>query len=625
MPARGEEEVKWVHITDFSPGIVDPTGYTGTPGSDPTSVVSLGTATPDETVNCMAREDGSLGPIFKLIESYSETPANNNWTSGYRPTSAPYRWLLKTKLLPAIGLGVGTIVSDIYNHLDALFIAGGEFYDSANGGAYRKHALLLGKDLSYATAGVYTNIIGSGWLQRRDTTTSYAGSTLSLVLRSYLVSSVNIGSSAFTNYLNQSLFWFADSNGYDDAVNNVAQWHTFPDPEYVSQLPTRNIAFNAALATNQYGSPLAACSHQGRLVLAGTSISTTSTEQMIGLYQYNNGTNPSTISALTGETLSYAATPYVNDTGGAAATYRARDLIGADDWVITTMISVDGNTLFIAKMTGGGYLARADLDGAQVTKMASIAPTGQYYSEPTMTNLGVAYATATGIYLWGEGGQAEKISKNLDPQFWVNKEAAYAQTFAFTARGNLKFRDPYLFVPEGWFMNLPGQSWWRLQVTDTFPETPAPMNYEVSASGRLYAVPAYLSVDSDVLWHEFEIDAFEDAADATWVWKSHAIPDTLIPRMQNIRELVATISGYGTVQFDLVTVGDAGTTTSTTTFNIAGPPKTQRANVALHGVDTGGSVGTVIRITATGDGDGVLPTVHSVSLGIRQGQSTTTH
>ena len=611
MPAR--EDLTFVDISDFSPGIINPRGYPIAQAAGDLTVAKLGAATID-TKGCVARADGSLGPAFKRTEHFTQAvPGDyNNWGSGYRPTSAPVRWINGTALSAPIFSAFGTPPSDM-DQAVVVSMSFEEYIATNNAGAPTSgqpyhHAVHFQRwDKGQAP----TTLIANQTRTNAVTNYSTPGVAEFARVQSDLLGGWNLRTSAGTNNIVRSFFWRAATAGVDLLTTPGYDWFTFPDPEAVSGAATVNISSNM---TDPFTMAVAAVMHQGRLLLPGPPPPAASISAAL---QTAEGDSTRIEPIATG--ISYAPTPYAIDNGtGSAIAYRYLNIMGADDYNITGLLSMNANTLFVTQMHGGCSMIRGDLDRPQITYLPAVPPTGVHFSKPTQSIKGAVYATSTGMYLWNEGNQATPLSPNLPGEFWVPDGTEYDIAFSWQRRGKLTAAGQYLFVPNDYFCDLETGAWWRM-ASKPDSGTPPFMHYDVSPTQRLMAFPAYLSADTTTMWCEYDLMAQEDAENEVWEWYSHPLPDTLVSRDQVCRQVDVVASGCGTLA---VSVGNDGTseTFDLTLDQADNRPRAYRTDASRTTRATPvGAYGGGIQfwMEATGDGTGPLPTVHSIRLGFR--------
>lgn len=638
MPAR--DDFQFVEINDFSAGCVDQDGY----ASFAQSVEALGAADPAGTVGCHARPSGALGPGFKKVSSYSSSPPQftkttgeavtinwdlSNYGSTYRPTDAPYRWLASTALLsPQADLIQQT---DDYDWTEQIWIATHEYFDGDAGGDYRAVNTLMGVSRAYVGSGSWGTSSSVKFI-RYNPTTDWGGTALSIQyptwrsIRSDLVLGWNLTSypTAADNRVRRALFWRACVQGTErspysgsatwSAVTGTdkSDWLTYYEPEGVATTPI----INNNLPYSGYEGTPGSVFHQGRLV-AATRVPQATTPALRfdpAVAFSSSAFSPSV------QTVMFNPTPWVVDDGysGTAQTYGILPIVGGQDFGITGMASMNANTLFVTQMIGGATMIRGDLARPQITYLPGVPPTGRYFSQPVTTPKGAAYAASTGIWLWNEGTAATHLSPRLSGRFWCTDGAAYEKAYFGTRRGKLASYGKWLHVPNNFYCDLDTGAWWKM-ATQADVDTPPYQNYEVSSNGQLYCIPAYQSTGSNNYLDLFDMETPEHQSGKTWTWLSHPLPDVLVTRSSVAREIDIITSGSGTIAVTLLTTDD----TATANFTIADDyPAAIRANTSIHTANgSGGVSGTRVQITATGDGNGPLPTVYSLRIGFGSRES----
>jgi hypothetical protein len=600
-----------IAIKDFSPGIVDPKA--AGPGAGGGTIVAAGGAQEVGTAGCVANVDGSLGPGFKLTQSYAEPvpAAFNIWDATSRPADAPYRWLAASALIaPAVAQLSGEQEID---NLSTVAIAYAEYIGATAAGtptAGQPFRESVGWNL-WSNAGSSATPLAefANWQTRMDTNFNHSGGSDIPFRQIYsdLVAGWCFSQSAFTQTVRRSIFWLASTRGYDLQVATNNDWFTWPDVEAVLTQARRNTALGTVHPIGYPGVIAGSCFHQAKL-LTTTKATVAATPPVIDISPVLSSFIVQPIAGY----IYFNPARYTVDSGlDPAIPYGFTEAIGSEDYNITGLLSMNAETLFITQMVGGCSALRGPIANPQYTPLASVPPTGAYFSRPCRTKIGAVYAAATGIYAWNEGNQVTDLSVNLPGRFWVTKGTAYDKSFMLQRRGKLAASGKWLFVPNDYFLNLDSGAWWRMPAKPDV-DTPPYQHYEVTPGDRVYAIPAYQSANTTTLWNQYDMSRPEDAAGATWSWKSHVFPDLLDTRSMVCREVKVIASGAGTVALTV----EGGDTSSTATITVSNHPQTYRVDTAVHTINTtrGTTWGTTLSLLATGSGSGPLPTVHSVDL-----------
>lgn len=290
------------------------------------------------------------------------------------------------------------------------------------------------------------------------------------------------------------------------------------------------------------------------------------------------------------------------------------------------MASMNANELFLVKQVGGGCVVRGDVGTPQVVTLPGLPSTLGASNIPVVTTDGVVYGTREGVYVWNGEETAELISPQLEGCFWLpdgtpSIEDAILATLDYPPRGKFNVLGETLFAPNNWVRNSVTGGWFRLAPTWLQPNDDHAgityRNFEVSASGKMYAVKPYVVQSDLVVAHIYD----PDRPTPVFSWRSQPLGRAVNRRLE-IRELVATVQGHGTVEVTLH--GDAQSQTVTITVD-SDRPQVFRHEVALDcaEVEVGIRSTTDAAITLTSDGapmavDGhPAPSVYGLTLGYR--------
>ena len=165
---------------------------------------------------------------------------------------------------------------------------------------------------------------------------------------------------------------------------------------------------------------------------------------------------------------------------------------------ITSLTSINTSRLFITTADRGAILIEGDLDNPNVTALPGVESTYGLTPHPTPVNGGVVYGSREGMYLWDGGEVSQKLSQALYSDFWVPANMGYDEEWHNTApRGRMAWRDPYLYVPNGWIHDLGNGGWWPFQPKKAMPLDVEPANewdadnittWRVSNRGEIYGM-----------------------------------------------------------------------------------------------------------------------------------------
>lgn len=292
--------------------------------------------------------------------------------------------------------------------------------------------------------------------------------------------------------------------------------------------------------------------------------------------------------------------------------------------------SVDANTLFLVKNSGGGVMIAGDIDRPTVQRLPGVPSVGGFANRGANTDQGYVYGSTSGVWIWAGGNTATNLAPQLHPTFWIPEDPTVQPVDSTQPGrqlgqlvGSFGFRWPYLYAPNNWVMDLRTGGWWRYWPTPTQdPDNGVHFAFnEVDSLGNLWAFPAsHLDgsdldrpVDDDtgqllqendyLIYRQFDLTIPTDY----WSWKSQPISRTR-SRFLNFKSITIVASGVGRVTVQLQ--GLTGQP-EVVEFDLDKPSRTmmvQNINLTITDVE--------VHITArAGDPDSEAPTLHRLSLG----------
>lgn len=172
--------------------------------------------------------------------------------------------------------------------------------------------------------------------------------------------------------------------------------------------------------------------------------------------------------------------------------------LGASGFLqVNTLTSVNASRLFVTTTNSGAIVVDGDITSPNINSLPGVESTYGLTPRPSPMAGGVAYGSASGIFLWDGGEEAELISPQLHGRFWVPDEMDRNELWHDPApRGRMAYRWPYLYVPNGYIYNAESGGWWRL--TNYSPDSEAeilPSLYRVDQDGYVWAATHYLDTD----------------------------------------------------------------------------------------------------------------------------------
>ena len=261
--------------------------------------------------------------------------------------------------------------------------------------------------------------------------------------------------------------------------------------------------------------------------------------------------------------------------------------------------SISAGELFLVKNRGGGLVVTGDMNFPTVTKLPGVQSTGGVAGPGVQTPAGLIYCSqGNGAWLWNGGNISQKISQNIDDDFFMMP--TYSLNFFAQPWGE------WVLFSNSWLYNLRLQSWWKLSVPDLF------WYYPSRNINQFFAMKQKISTAT----HIFGYKMTKNTPVTTWTWQSTPIK-VAQNRYINIRELVLFASNP-TTNTSTITIklynGPTQIFTYTTTVGQIG------ADPELIRIPAGGVTLDDIIVRITGTGAAGAPIVHSLTVGctIRQ-------
>ncbi len=550
MPTQLTDNLQWVSLTDFSPGI-----YTSSLRALGTVAVPapLGAAQQTNTYRCVALPGGGLGPLPRQVQTFTvPTPdAYASVTAGYWTTGFFAHGPM------TIGLPAQTA------YPDQLFVG----YDYVIGGTHRHR--------QYRVRAFNTGF-GGDLLDTNNASTSngvYQAMTFGQTRGTTVAPYTAVGSPEIVSS------WLAPGAG---TGANDAYCQIFPKSTDYS---TVNVQF----LTTTFR-PSQALTHQGRIVTLEES------NYLLSDPTYGTSTN---------EQISFTDPPNFLPVNGVAMANQ-NEVFGQEypsgygAWG-----SISAGELMLIKHQGGGIMVSGDIAFPSVTRLPGVTGTGWALNRAASTPRGLFYAALEeGVYSWRGGGTSEKVSRQLQDNFWINSSLPQFlnQYCCLEPWGD------WILCSNNWLYDISSGSWWQLDNVATF------LHY----SRSFYARYCYAAIggswsntnNSVVYTYDRQLPAL------SYSWQSHPIPAS-IDRLTEVREMVLVAQGSGAVTVTLTGINPAGvSTTQAETFTVTHADQPQRLRPSVGGTFIKG-YNVIVRIESSGD---KAPVVYALHLGTRQAQ-----
>lgn len=298
---------------------------------------------------------------------------------------------------------------------------------------------------------------------------------------------------------------------------------------------------------------------------------------------------------------------------------------------IGVMASMNANELIAIKHTGGGGLLRGDVAKPQFVALPGLPSIQGASNIPVVTPMGLVFGTRDGVFLWQGSEGADLISQSLDGCFWLpDGTPGLEDGFLYEDypnRGKFNYSSPYVYAPNNWVYDTRTGGWFRLETTThnvaelTF--NTAYRNYEVSSTGRVYAIKPMVTESDLTVAHVYD----RDVPTHRFSWRSQPLSRTINKRT-DVREINVKVQGQGTVT---VTVIGLNGQEDEVAFDVDSPdqPRIYTKPVKVLSEDIEVKIVSVGSTTESYTDDGVpyaiegdpAPSIYSVTLGLHQGPS----
>lgn len=478
MPNRPPAQTdQWMHITDFSAGCINYAETTDPTAErfDPTNPAQPG-ADPARTFSCIALPAGGLGALPALTTTW-------NWAGTSSGTNTAYL--------------VGMLVHDELTNGDTEAFVISEWDDGTNHHWEADSFIvetLTSTNIVSTTEASSPGCFGSPYPTfTRVNLTAISGVTVTSGSANLTVSSggfpgAEVGGTVIIYSVTSGTPVIPIDNEIISIVGNTLTLDA-------AHIPTGSgVAVIGVSSTELPGQPVIAFPNGG-----AASPTNTSTGQ---LYIYPDPTNPTAHSAfpliyaegaayssVTGQVICYdnrilclVGTGYGWPAGSGfntneninftdppnSASYgdQMTVLAAEDPFGYGGASSVSAGELFIIKKRGGGLVVTGDIFSPNVTFLPGVQPTGGFYGQAGAGSLGVFYCSLyNGAWLWNGGNTSQKISTQLDDNFFLPDEFG----------GNLSEAYGYFvqcigdkaYFSKNWIYDMTLNSWWKYSIDST--------------------------------------------------------------------------------------------------------------------------------------------------------------
>jgi hypothetical protein len=422
------DEVQWIQIRDFKPGLSD----------DPGSNYPAGAAQRSGTFRCVSNRNGALVPL----------PQRQT------PFTMPHN-------------GVQTAVTGIYYPPIGLLPSGGTGF---NPNIYPEHEVFVGTEFQ-SGGNVTTNV-------RRFRRYEIPGTNFDTIQSDTRAQAAGAWRpSGITFVATRSL----RSNPRAPGVPIVVFFSgsgvlAFPDDAN----PSANATYQIFPAFGDTGGifVLNMAAHQGKVIIQivnpfgqGVNTQTFMGESMIW----------SAINDVT--TANWLGTRLDPDTG---TTSEPAVMVPENPSGYAFMASMSANEIFAVKGHGGLYYT-GDLDGNGSVVSLPMVTGAEIQQVPAINNAGVIYGNrGSGIWTWTHGPACQLLSPMMNPDFWTLPSPVFPLDDFGGISYSLTTLDDWIITPDNFLYDTQTNGWWRLE-----DDTVARFRYNTGLSHYLYCSESY--------------------------------------------------------------------------------------------------------------------------------------
>lgn len=551
-----EEQLQWINIDDFSPGIQQRVNFQGSSVAPSTKP---GAATAN-TYRCITLADGGLGPLPKRSNTYSVASVdsltnlyNNRFTiSGFHVSGPVF-------VAPASGLdGVEFHIAYEYIYTN---VSQGRKYK------WQRHRFWeASPTIDSVKAISATDTTGGSGQMRPTWFHNYRADPTVGVTAGLNPGDPIVGAA-----------WFAGGGGFERF------WSMFPNPTTLTSNTPLDID-----TTNYNGEHVIA--HQGRSILFNR----------IGIAHGSVGTWSLNENCYFTDANLVTVHQSIDSTGASSV---VGETFGDENATGYSCVgSLAASELLLLKLVGGGYRVTGDMSSPTVEHLSGVISPGGARHHGVATPAGFIYLSAdAGAWVWSGGETSQSLSPQLEGTFYVNSNTDFLDYV-----GKLAIWKEWVMFPMNWLYDYRTNGWWRIED----PTVCQIHHWDSTAIGPfLYgAPPTYVDSSTPVvhIWNY-------GTPSSSYRWESQPIAETVFNQAK-LRQVVLVAQGAGTVTLTLTADDGSGTTaTDTLTYTLAGTnrPQAIRQTTAL--------TGTHIQVRAdASNGSSAAPVIYRIELGFKE-------
>lgn len=130
--------------------------------------------------------------------------------------------------------------------------------------------------------------------------------------------------------------------------------------------------------------------------------------------------------------------------------------------------SISSSETLLIKQGTGGVIISGDIFNPTISRAPAVQGTNNLFGQAALTPIGLVYRSqGNGVWAWGGGASAQKISAQLSDSLFPDNPGANYQEIGPQPTGGLGFYNVQqirnlIFTDGGFFYNMDTSSWWRL-------------------------------------------------------------------------------------------------------------------------------------------------------------------